>query len=501
MILRRSLLALGLAGAAVVGGPGGTALGQERSFGPSGSGYFSLPSISGDITDASLWSPSLPSFGTDQNGRWNINGTTVYSVDRGTTTVVGDRGLVIGSNASGNSQGHLTISGGTLLVKNLGGSAALVGAPGPNASGSSSLTLSGGILTVDHHLSISSRGNNTASAFVDISNGSVLTARDLTFGALGAGTGNGVIAETQKGDLNVLTGGTVVIERIFEASNMRADILLNGGTIRSSTDPLAGHWISGFVGAGGTTTASGLAITLGTNGGTLHSGGFNDRIVSTNIVGAGAMTVTGGGSIDFRGANTYTGGTTVAAGTTLKVGNTTAIGTGSLNLLGTLDATAAGVTVGNGTDALETLTLTGNILGNATLNGVELSGFGVGTGTDVSGNLSLAGLSKINWDFDTTASEFNFLDIGGDFSFASGTIFDIGNASLQPGFFAMGGFGGTISDLSNVTLAGDFASQYTLTTSGTEFGITAVPEPSSMALLGLVGTAVAVRRRMKKAKA
>lgn len=452
------------------------------------------------FTDGGGWSPAAPTLGGAGtiNERWNINGSYDYS-NAGTTTInnTTGRAVVIGSNTAAGAASKLTISAGTLSLQGTGSS--IVGAPSNLSDGTAELHLNGGNLTTTQTLGISGNGSASATSTARVSSGSTLTAAAIQFAELQE-------IPNRQGLLIVETGGTVVTGSISERFNINSFVQLNGGTIQASGDANK-TWINGRATsylAGN--DLQGPQITLGAAGGTLQSA-LAGQIVSSNISGEGAMTVTGGGSIEFTRTNTYSGGTTVAADTTLKLGTMTfagntvngTIGTGSLNLLGTLDATAAGVTVGNGTVDLETLTLNGNILGNATLNGVELSGFGDGAGTDVSGNLSLAGFSEIKWEF--AGNEFNLLSIGGTFDFGTGTVFDLGTASLTNTFYALGNYDGMGIDFSNVTLAGSSSSQYFLSSNGTEFGITAVPEPSSMALLGLVGTAVAVRRRMKKAKA
>jgi outer membrane autotransporter protein len=140
-----------------------------------------------------------------------------------------------------------------------------------------------------------------------------------------------------------------------------------GGTLRTLTSLNDAHTIS-----------------LITPGGTVDTNGF-DSTFSGNVIGAGAFTKTGAGTLILTGANTYSGATTISAGT-LQAGSTTAFSPNSaftvnsvLDLNG--NSNTVGSLAGNGTvtnnneSAPATLTAGGND-SNTTFSGNLADGAG-----------------------------------------------------------------------------------------------------------------------------
>jgi fibronectin-binding autotransporter adhesin len=542
-MLRKLLFGISLIGTGMAVVPLPMASGQTTAVNFTGA-------TDSDMSKGTNWSNgTAPAFGTSiTNIRWNINGTAEYTAAQGATTITIDnsaatnnafgRAMVLGNPSQ--PDGHLTISGGSLTLN--GRSSVAISSPngldsagGADRTANSTLTLSGGNLTIRRvaqpasgsvnsitagELAIVFRGDAATTAVVTIGNGSTLDAERVVFGGVttNGGLPNNTVSIGATGTLNINAGGTLKTGQLKERSEMNSHVNLNGGTIQA-TGAANQEWISGNqlrftnnipVGASGGTLVEAnelsgsmsLTLVAGSTS-TLDSGGLAGQRVTADITGSGALRVAGGGSMVFETANTYTGGTTVAGNTILSVTQARGVGTGSVFLdnNATLRALTTPVTIGDGVGTLETLSLAGRIDGNALLSGVSLEDFGgTDVASDVTGNLSLTDSSLVSWSFGGSA--FNQLRVGGLFTLADNTVFNIGNAALTSSYYDLGSFGSFTGDFANIQLTGDAASLYKLTTAGNTFGLTAVPEPSSIALLGLVGSAVAVRRRMKqKAKA
>jgi autotransporter-associated beta strand protein len=111
------------------------------------------------------------------------------------------------------------------------------------------------------------------------------------------------------------------------------------------------------------TFAGGMQLTSGNRTRTLTISGTGNTLVSGVIKDGprkGSLKKTGTGTLTLANANTYTGKTTLTAGT-LALGNNAALGTGGLTLNGgTLQASGAGLSIGNATSLAVSSTLSGS---------------------------------------------------------------------------------------------------------------------------------------------
>lgn len=290
-----------------------------------------------NIANIANWSGGTPTFGTVAADRWNINGITTYTAAQGTTTLTGDRGLVVGAvNGTAATTYQLTVSGGTLNFRAATSSfAPLIGA-GTNTSyaATSELVLSGGNVnvlnadgTANSEIGLLARGSSTAKGILTINSGSTLSADLVSFGTVGASTGTGII--------NLNEGGTLKARGIWERNDVaNTQINFNGGTLMSNDTNHSEDWIR--------TDNGGPVVTIGTLGATFDSNGQLGQRINTVMGGAGAVTIkdsAGSGAVVFNANNTYSGSTTIQAGSSLYLGSSStagSVGSGSVTNQGTL---------------------------------------------------------------------------------------------------------------------------------------------------------------------
>jgi fibronectin-binding autotransporter adhesin len=409
-------------------------------------------------------------------------------------TIAGSNGTVTvnGSDSNITSSGRLRVaSGGTgaLDIEN-GGSAAFNRSSdsfvGNTSTGVGTVTLSGtdSTLTTGGRLVIGNAGIGT----MNIGSGSTVTSDRIQLAQDAGSTGT----------LNLNTGGTLVVsdatDTAVSSGDGTATFNFAGGTLKSN----GAHDLTVSSNA---TLADGTTSTFDTNG---QAGSWTGILSGT-----GHITKAGTGTLTLSGANTHTGTTTISAGTLALDATGTIAESSRINLgtTGTLDVTAkssfnigSGQTLsGTGTVALggDTLTLTagatfapGNsaglvtIDGNFTLNSasiinLELGGLGRGTtydAFDVTGNLNIGGT-------------LNIVHLG-DYSPSVGDAFQIFTASSIGGTFAEINISGFAPGIAFNTSA--------LATSGV-LSVSAVPEPSTFALLfgGAALGFTATRRRRR----
>ena len=245
------------------------------------------------------------------------------------------------------------------------------------------------------------------------------------------------------------------------------------------------------------------------NSGTLIFNNASAQSYGNAISGTGTLTKNGAGTLTLAGTNSYSGSTTVSAGTLLVNGSTAAGSTvgvslgatlggtgtinGAVNVSGVLSPGASIETLGTGTLSLAN--------GSSLLHELD-SSVATSVGSDllkVTGNLNLAGTVGLTLsDFATTVVAFNVNDVfsvinytgtwnGGLFTFEGNQLaeaeeFTFGLNTWRINYAAATGGSNFVDE----HVAGSFVNLTVLT---------AVPEPSSVALLGTLGAMMLLRRR------
>ena len=396
---------------------------------------------------------------------------------------------------------------------------------------SGTLTLSGantysGNTTVNAGTLALAVGGRIGNGDLIVSNGTFSIAND-SFNLLGGTGANGSITVNEGGTLETVSASS-------NAHNIGA-ITLNGGTLFSSGGTHSeGNWIfNNGVTVGGSTlsTISGIAVgSKGVAGGTYNvadsvAGSGTDLLVTANMVdatGGTSLTKTGAGTMELTGTGSYTGDTTVSEGILSLASSYTHTGTGAfiveggtLNIADDVDITSSSMTIslggvispGNSPGTAITGAQTWNDGGSYLweINASDIDGGGSKGADpgwdwlDITGTLDLANLSAGGFtiDIDSLAGA-----VAGD---AAG--FDTwtkGNPGDVDYSFIIATASGGITDFSADKFSFDSSGftngpswDWQIKLSGGDLVLEAyaVPEPSSTALLGLGGLALALRRR------
>ena len=463
--------------------------------------------------------------------------------DNNKITIDGGGGVTIGSLITGNgtlikdgSGGGLltlqnsvnTYSGGTIIKTGTLAIAVVANLPGYNVSGGvaagafsvesgATLALSNAVLPANVAVIGGTTGNFQAGSYLGFNGAGALTWSNAITGVqglhkYGSSTLTLSVANTFAGDTKIIAGNLEITNSLALQNSALNTTSSNIGTgTRGLSTALSALTFGGLIGdkdlatvfdsdSGGYTGIAGLTLNPGTGVSNLYSG-----IIADGAAGM-MLTKSGLGTQILAGENSYTGDTVIKAGI-LKINTSTSIDSSSEIIAGdvgssgaVLDATTAGITVGS------TQTLAGigkvlatgqTLLASGTISAGDSS---VGTLSIDGGELTLDGTSKFTFALGTTSDLVSLLNsvtlnLGTntlgltDFTFSNSGGFGAGIYTLISGASA---FTGSLDGSDLIGSVNGLSS--TLSMSGNNLILTAVPEPSA-AILGGLGMLALLRRR------
>lgn len=454
-------------------------------------------SIGEDLTIAGTGTNATLSAIRNQNGNTTLTGKVTLS---GNATIRSE-------TSSGLTINDIALSGKTLT---LGGGGVITIASVIDSAGA--VTLIGGGSTVNLNAA-NTHGGTTTLTNGTLALGNVNALQNSTLETSPTGSGgralNFTVAGTNTYNLGGLSGDLAI--------NIGANTLSVGANNATTTNTGV------LTGTGGLTKVGTGTLNLGNT--QLYTGATNINGGTLNLAGA---SIAAGSTVNVGTAGTLTGGGTISGNATLtgngiiSLGNSTIEGTlavtgGNWNGLGTVTGavTSSSGTFNIGSGAIltangglnvtgGTIAGTGTITGQTTFSGGALApGNSIGILNNV-GNVTWNG-NGANWIFELGAGDTSdLLNITGNFNKGtSGTFtFDFGGSTEIGTFKLVDWTSGTtfaISDFSYVGLGGGNTGSFAFDGSQLNFSITAVPEPTSMVLVSLVGVAgFAIRARRRK---
>jgi fibronectin-binding autotransporter adhesin len=402
------------------------------------------------------------------SGNLTLVGNNTYN---GMTTV--SAGNLFLNNTANNSQtivGDVTINGGRLAYQS----------SRPNQiADTSSITMSNG------EVDFGTLGETINS--MAMSGGTLRRASGtLVLNAASSFTGGSLIFSSASASRINTTGTTTLGNVTFDLSSGSTsafDLVRLGGNIQVNPDTTA-NFTNSAGGVGRLGLNANRTIDVG-SGGTLNMGW---NVFGTSV----GITKNGTGSLVLTANNTYAGATVVNAGTLIVNGSLAA---------GSALTVASGATLGG----------VGTINGAATVNGFLRPGNSPGI-LNFGSSLALGATSEITMELNGTVrgTEYDGINVTGALTYGGNLTINVGSAFLaSDSTFSLFTFASQTGGLAFVSLAGaygagDFTNsggiwsltdsggnQWSLSQADGNLGFTAVPEPSTWALLGLFGLACA----------
>jgi len=248
----------------------------------------------------------------------------------------------------------------------------------------------------------------------------------------------------------------------------------SGAAAVANFDPITGTVTGITMTAAGSGYTSAPTVTLvGGNGGATGAGaGTATGTASIGAVTGGGLTKTGAGTLTLSGANTYTGATTISQGT-VALANTGSLASTTFNI-------GAGAILDVSAQS-SGFSLTGKAI-TLTLDAVNPGSINAGaTALTLGGTLAL--------DFTTATPGASYI------------LYTAGSLSGDFGSIALGGdFSGSLTETSGVWNGSSNGYNFSLDQSNGTLSVTAVPEPSVIALMTLgLGGGLMLRRRRSRA--
>ena len=300
-------------------------------------------------------------------------------------------------------------------------------------AGTSSWTLTGNASTMPGSVWELQQGTLVFDGSATGQTGSMLGNGALVFqqdGALSVGSLNGAISVLQSG-----SGTTTLV-----GNNHSLGTTITGGKLSIDAENALGSGAFTITGGALQWTGNGSiarSINWGASGAEIEVAG-NSLTLDQPLLGGGALTKSGSGTLILNGANSYTGGTTISAGTLRLNGSIlgNVLNNGTLIFGNAAAYTHAGLVTGSGDVSVVgtgLLTLTGNSNFGGTL-----------TVNSASGGLNISGGAIVSWAGETIHSNGQLLVNAGARATSVG-ITTITSSSATPTTLTVDGPGSTFS--------------------------------------------------------
>ncbi|AMV33688.1 Extracellular serine protease precursor [Pirellula sp. SH-Sr6A] len=317
------------------------------------------------------------------------------------------------------------------------------------------------------------------------------------------------------------TSGTVTVQgniALTSVTNILDGTVVLAGTqnLGNSAINLGGTSTTGTLEYGGGTASRSAAMTLNDGGGVVRVSNASSNLTLSGVVsGNGGLAKQGSGALTLSGNNTYTGATSVQSGSLIingnqstATGNLTVASGASLGGSGTIGGSTtisgshtpgnspgtqtflAGLTYNTGADLSWELVANSNTGSGTNFDVINVTGGTLVINTGVTSNLVFNGTgSTVQWAdafWDTDRQWLVYANSAAP-SLATNSVFGSINVSADSGNNSLASIR-SAAGFSWGTVGNDIVLNYS-----------AVPEPSSMILLGLAGgIGIGLRRRMKK---
>lgn len=460
------------------------------------SGNISVSNATANLIKDGTGSGKLILSGNNTYNRLFINNGVVQATSNGAlgnngTTVATGAALEIANSIT--AANALSISGsgdtGNGVIRNISGSNTLSGAVTLSSAttlgaDAGNLTLSGTISGTATNLSTIGAGNITLSNTLNLTTGSLVigSTGNVTLSGSASNVLNGATINSGTVTLAKTGGATALSGTITVGDGTGTDTLRLGGSSQIASTANVSLASSGVFDLNGNTNtvakidgAVGSSVTLGA--GSLGVSGASESSFAGTITGTAASSISksGTGRLSLSGNNTGFSGTVNLSGGIINASGTASniLGTGNVNVSGSGNLELQG-------GAIVANTMTLNSTGTGSQDGAIQNISGNNT---VSGNLTLAGASRIQSDSGTLA-------LTGNISLGANTL-NVGGAGNTTVSKVIAGTGGLtkdgVGDL-RLSASNTFTGNTTINAGSLTLGANNVLANNNIVSLGSLGT-------------
>lgn len=359
-------------------------------------------------------------------------------------------------------------------------------------------------------MTINAGGANINSFTIANSGGTVAVTHGSAFAGsvvqIGQTGGNDAVARLQLSNNVTVANAVNIVGQLqnSNAGNARIENVSGNNTLSGniSFNGTGGIYANIISTAGSLTLGGNMTASAVTGSRFFHFSGSGD-VISNGVISNGSATVgiakSGAGTLTLNGASTYSGATSVSGGS-VALGASGSIANSSGVTLNGGNFNVSAVTGGYALGAAQTLSGSGSVTGDLTINGTLGIGASPGTIT-FNDDLVLGSGSVSNFEFTVgsfTAGSFDFaLGGAGNQSVAFGgtlnLFFDSGESYAENSSVKIFDFENYSGTFSSVTFTG-LGTGLSATFDASNGIVTVIPEPAA-ASIGAIGLLMLLRRR------